>query len=224
MKWLGRRRGSVLLAISGGMVSSTAATLAFARLASKDTNGAHAMVGGVAIAWAMMFIRTLAIVAIFAPSLLPSLGLPLGLMLVICAAAAARQYSRAVSNPEQSLALTNPLDLASAAIFALILTAGMLASKAATNLFGETGLYAVAIAAGAIDIEAISLSLTQMVGTDVTIQVAAMAIGLAAIANTLFKGVIAASSGRNYFGRRCLLLAGLTASAGGTGLAISWLA
>lgn len=219
MKWFGRRRGSIFLAVSGGMVSSTAATLALARLATKDADGVHALVGGVAIAWAMMYIRTLLIVAVLAPSLLPLLGPPLGLMWLICALGAARYYSLATPTTEQDLTLANPLDMRSAMIFTLVLTTGMVASKAAANLFGDTGLYAVAIAAGAIDIEAISLSLTQLVGRDVTVSVASMAIVFAAIANTLFKGVLAAISGRAHFGQHCLVLAGLTSIGGGAAIA-----
>ena len=223
MKWLGRRRGSILLAISGGLVSSSAATLAFARLASKDTSGLNALVGGVAIAWAMMFIRTLIIIAILAPVLLPSLGPPLGVMLLFCLGAALWHFGRSTSSSTSEITLSNPLDLKSAAIFTLVLTTGMLASKAASNTFGELGLYTVAVIAGAVDIEAISLSLTQMVGRDVDVQIASIAVALAAIANTLFKGVLGAVTGRGQFGRRCILLAVLTASSGALALSTIWL-
>ena len=222
MKWLGRRRGSILLAVSGGMVSSTAATLAFSRLAKKDEAGLNAMVGGVAIAWAMMFIRTLVIIGILAPSLVPSLALPLGVMFLICAGAATFQYARVSTGRTEGIELSNPLDLKTAALFTFILTTGMLASKAASNMFGDAGLYAVSIIAGAIDIEAISLSLTQMVGREVAVPVAAIAVVAAAVANTLFKGSLAAISGGGRFGRQCLILAVATAGSGATTLAVTW--
>jgi uncharacterized membrane protein (DUF4010 family) len=223
MAWFGRRRGSILLAISGGLVSSTAATLAFARLVRQDSVGMDVMIGGVAIAWAIMLIRTVIIVTILAPVMLPSIALSFSLMIVICIATAVYYYRRGTSTSAPAISLSNPLDLKSAAFFTILLTAGLFASKAGADLFGEVGLYAVAILAGAVDIEAISLSLTQMVGRDVEIPVASIALVLAALANTLFKGVVAATTGGGAFGRRCFTLALILSTCGGLSLSAYWI-
>ena len=222
MKWLGQRRGSVFLALSGGLVSSTATTLAFAKLARQDQSRQNALLAGTAVAWAMMFIRTFVIVSLLTPALLTYLYLPLGAMLIVSVIAAVILYSRNSHDAATNISISNPLDLKSAGMFAILLTIAMALSKAAAQSFGDMSLFMVSIVAGAIDIEAISLSMTQMAGHEVGIHIAANAIALAAIANTIFKSGIAVFSGGASFGRHCLFLALLLAATGGLVLWLTW--
>ena len=219
MKWFGSRRGAAVLAISGGLVSSTATTVAFAQLSRKDKAVVETMLAGVATAWAIMFARTFVVIALLAPSMLLSATIPLVAMLVACLIQAALLYRRSRAETVPEINLSNPLDLWSAGVFTLVLTAGMLASKAAANLFGGLGLYIVSIIAGAVDIEAVSLSITQIVGRDVPVDIAAAAVTLAAISNTLFKGILAASAGSDKFRAQSIRLALVTALCGGAALA-----
>ena len=62
-RWLGPGRGTVITGLTGGLVSSTAATLAFSRQSkeSGDEQAAQMLAIGTLIAWTVMFFRVLVI-------------------------------------------------------------------------------------------------------------------------------------------------------------------
>ena len=75
-RWLGPGRGTVITGLTGGLVSSTAATLAFSRQ-SKESDSAQAaqmLAVGTLIAWAVMFFRVMVISFAVYPALLRDLA------------------------------------------------------------------------------------------------------------------------------------------------------
>ena len=70
VKYFGERHGVLLAAAAGGLVSSTAVTLANARRAGTGEGLPRLLAAGVALATAVSFVRVLAIVAVLQPSLL----------------------------------------------------------------------------------------------------------------------------------------------------------
>ena len=75
-RWLGPGRGTVITGLTGGLVSSTAATLAFSRQ-SKESDSAQAaqmLAIGTLIAWAVMFFRVMVISFAVYPALLRELA------------------------------------------------------------------------------------------------------------------------------------------------------
>ena len=109
VKWLGHRRGIGLLAIAGSFASSTAVTLSFARFSRNDAGDARALVGGTALAWAGMIVRTAFILGALAPSLIAPLALPFGFMLVVALVTAATFLLRRGTQAAPDLVLSNPL-------------------------------------------------------------------------------------------------------------------
>jgi uncharacterized membrane protein (DUF4010 family) len=93
--------------------------------------------------------------------------------------------------------LSNPFELGPAIKFGILYAVILVVAKAAQFYFQEAGLYAAAIAAGATDVDAITLSMAELAGTEggVAVPTAARAVVLAAIANTIVKGGIALSTG-----------------------------
>jgi len=214
VKFLGERGGVGLLALAGGFASSTAATLSFARL-SRDGAGAQAaFAGGTAAAWAVMVVRTTLIVAGIRPSLLPGLALPMAAMFAVAALAGAVTLWRQREKTPAQLALPNPLDIPAALVFAGLLTAALVISQAAQEYWGQGGILGVAAIAGTVDTDAITISMSRLQDGPDMDQVAARAIILAVITNTLFKGGLAAVVGDRAYGTRVLLTAALTVSAG----------
>ena len=61
-RWLGSGRGTVVTGITGGLVSSTAVTLSFARRGRDEPQAAPALACGILLAWAVMFGRILGMV------------------------------------------------------------------------------------------------------------------------------------------------------------------
>jgi uncharacterized membrane protein (DUF4010 family) len=116
----------------------------------------------------------------------------------------------------QTLAMpphTNPSELKSAVVFALLFAVVLLATAAGQASFGDRGLYVVAGLSGLTDMDAITLSTTQMVRSGrITHETAWRVIVVAALANLVFKtGVVAVLGNRALF-RRITLLFGVTAA------------
>jgi uncharacterized membrane protein (DUF4010 family) len=214
IKWLGPRNGIALTAIMGGLVSSTAVTLSFAQLGRSPTHPDRMLQGGVAIAWALMIVRTFLIVFVLAPAVLVSLWAPLGAMFAVAAGRGGLLLRNSNAPDAMNLDLSNPLDLKAAVMFAVLLAGAMLLSKAAAEQFGPAGLYFVSAISGAVDVDAISLSVSQLAANGLAAPQAGAAIYFAVIANTLLKGGISVFSGGWAYGRGCVLLALAMAAAG----------
>ena len=76
---LGASRGVALTGLVGGLASSTAVTLSFAKEGRETPQNANALACGILLAWAVMFVRVLVLVAVvnrplLAPLLVPFLG------------------------------------------------------------------------------------------------------------------------------------------------------
>ena len=63
-RWLGPARGTALTGLTGGLVSSTAVTLSFAREARDNPQSAASLACGILLAWAVMFLRVIVLVAV----------------------------------------------------------------------------------------------------------------------------------------------------------------
>jgi uncharacterized membrane protein (DUF4010 family) len=159
-------------------------------------------------ATATMFPRTLLIASVIAPQLSGVLALPL-LAAALIAAAGSAVFARSAGRqdaPTAGAAPANPLDLKTAVQFALILAAVMVLVRALKDWSGDTGIYVMATASGLVDIDAITLSLGVMAaGSEVPTSLAAAAILLAAMVNTLVKPAIAFAVAGRAVGLRLLL-------------------
>src|ERR1700720_3649336 len=132
-------RSAFVTAILGGLYSSTATTVVLARRASTgEIPLARAQVG-IALATAVMYLRILAIIAVFnwslAASLTPSL---LALSLLGFALASLHDWyaGRPAAQTSAKVVPSNPLELSAAALFAVLFVAISIASTWASNHFG----------------------------------------------------------------------------------------
>jgi uncharacterized membrane protein (DUF4010 family) len=199
LRMLGAKRSHLLVGTLGGLVSSTATTVVYARL-SRSTPAMLPVAGSiVATSNLIPLVRLAVLGAVVAPSILPALlpllaaGLALGLVALMFRLRTALP-KEAVEIPK----LENPTHLNVAlgfgALYALILFASAWLSERA----GSQGLYAIAVASGFVDVDAISLSSFNLLNNGaVTAQAAASAIGLAYISAVAFKlAVLGAMGGR----------------------------
>ena len=191
---LGAHRGLPLTGLTGGLVSSTAVTLAFARQ-SRDPQSApaHAAIAsGILLAWTMSFARVLVEVLVVNRALLPSLLPTLAAMAVVCAGFAAWHQRRAGRQVQaQDVPLRNPFSLTSAIKFAALFAVVLLVVKIVQAQAPETGLYVVAALAGTTDVDAITLSMAQYARAGRP-DVASQAITIAVLSNTVIKaGMVA---------------------------------
>ncbi|ABA58966.1 membrane protein [Nitrosococcus oceani ATCC 19707] len=197
----GTGRGILLTALSAGLVSSTALTLHFSRIARANPRGQRLLSAGIAFAAATMFPRLLLVVGIIHPSMALYLLFPAGLMGIIVYGGGYWLWRGAKRQSTPHLVLDNPCDLGMAVKFGGLLALVILAAHALKEWFGEIGLYVAAGISGISDVDAISLTLARMAQEDSQVlAVAAIGIFLAAMVNTLVKGGLAWGIGGSRFG------------------------
>ena len=192
MELIGERMGTLVTAIAGALVSSTAVTVSLARFARQHAH-ATMFAGGVILASAIMFVRVVIEVLVVHPGLLHPLWIPLGAMLagLLCGVVWLwLRHGRDTEGSRLGIEVKNPLQLGMALQFSLLLAVVLLLSEAMQEWFGHQGVYALAVASGLMDVDAITLSLARSATQDLPGEVAAMGIVLACATNTLVKGVL----------------------------------
>jgi len=187
----GSRRGIVITGLFGGLASSTAATLSFARLGRQNLGAQSLLAAGVILAAGTMFPRILLEVSVVNRGLLPSLSAPLlGMMVASYLVLPLLLASSEREGPVRAVAISNPFEILPALKFGLLLVAVMLAAKGFQQWFGDAGLFAVAAISGITDVDAITLSVARLARSELDGTVAVQAIVVAACVNTLVKGLI----------------------------------
>lgn len=215
-RWLGPGRGAAVTGVTGGLVSSTATTLAFSRQSRElpDDGAAKSLVSGTLLSWAVMFVRVLVVSFAVAPALLPHLAPALAAMALATIAFAAalhlrdRAQPREASGPAASLAISTPFSLTQAIKFGLLYAAILLLVTIVGDVWGGgAGLLLVAALAGSTDVDAITLSMSQYAQDGGGMGIAAAAIVIASLTNTAVKGGMALAFGSAAYRRR--LVAGM---------------
>jgi uncharacterized membrane protein (DUF4010 family) len=212
-KLIGVRAGAWASGVLGGLISSTATTVSVAR-GSRLTPG-KPDVGAFVImmASAVSLLRVGVLIGVTAPSFLRAALLPLVAMTLVLALIGWMNLRRSLDNSSSPLEQNNPAELKPAILFGLLYALVLIGVAAAHQHFGRDALYAVAVISGTTDMDAITLSVTQLVNSaGIAPGTGWRLIVVAAIANMAFKaGAVAA------LGERRLLLrvgAGFAAAAG----------
>ncbi len=209
---LGAARGLLLTGLTGGLVSSTAVTLALARRSREPRAGPAGMLAaGILVAWLIMLPRLAVLLAVASPVLARRLGPALAGLALVTAGLAWRGFRRArpagaPEAPGVEVPLRNPFSLLEAVKFAALFAAVLVLVKLAGQHAGTGGLYAVAVVAGLPDVDAISLSLAGQVRAGGPVDLAARAVLLAVMSNTGLKAALVLALGSPAL--RCAMLPG----------------
>lgn len=220
-KVLGGRAGALLAGLLGGVISSTATTVTYARRDRAGGISQQAASLVLVIASAVVFLRLLLEVAVVAPSFLRQAVWPLGALFLALAATAAAIAYRADGDAGAMPAHGNPSELKAALGFGAIYALVLLAVAAAKEHLGPSGLYGVAALSGLTDMDAITLSTSQMVANgQLAPRLGARLILLASLANLVFKAGVVAFLGSRALGRRIAVAFGLVVLLGAALLAL----
>ncbi len=236
IKWAGRTRGVMVTGLCGGLVSSTAVTVALARRARGRPDERDLCAAGITAASSIMFPRMALVLAVVAPGMALGLSAPLlaagavgllaaGLLVRRGHAMATRQNDAqadgAAGANTGAADPRNPLDLATALQFGALLAAIFLLARAARAWLGDAGLLALAVVSGLGDVDAIVLSFSAMaVQGGIPAALAAAGILLAALANTVVKTGLAFVIGGPGLGLRTGLALACALAAGGATLLV----
>lgn len=199
VRCLGSSHGTAATGIAGGLVSSTAVTLSFARQSQVDTSASagDALAAGILLSWTVMFVRVVLTVAIVNRALVAHVLVPFIAMALSAAVTAGIFYWRGLAaharlEQKAELPVQNPFSLAASVQFGALFAAVLLVINFAQQYAPGGGVYAVAALAGLTDVDAITLSMSEFSRQDGDFATAAGAIAIAAISNTLVKcGLVA---------------------------------
>lgn len=221
-KIFGGKAGVLLGGILGGLISSTATTLSYAKRAASSAGAAKLAAFVILTASAVSMIRVLVEVSVVAPSSFGQIALPLiaelAFMVMLVVLLWFRHRNDKNEMPEQG----NPAQLKSAITFALLYALIRFGTSAVQEEFGNKALYLVSIVSGLTDVDAITLSTARMAeNQEIESGLAWRLILMAVMANLAFKGVLAAVLGGKMLGRYIALLFGLLILAG-VGLLLLW--
>ena len=217
----GAHKGILFTGLFAGLTSSTALTLHYARISRDNEALSPLLAAGVLAACGTMFPRVLLICSLINPLLAYRLVWPVAIMTLLVYLPAAviwwRQARVTVEQPEIS---QNPMELNSAMLFGFILLVIILLSHALRAWLGNAGIYLLAGISGLSDVDAITLSLTRMSTMDLSPVIAARAIAIATVVNSLVKAGLTVGIGNRALAIRVALPL-VTAGAGG--IACVWL-
>lgn len=189
------RGGIVLAAFLGGAYSSTLTTVVMSRRAAREDHP-HLFAGGILIASGVMYIRLVALLALFNRQLMLLLALPFLVLAGLAMAVGwiwARRPDARVDEVKREFEPNNPLELMAAFLFALLFLAMMVATQLAVTYLGRAGVNILAAVMGVTDVDPFIMGMTQAAGSLTPLKVAAAAVVIAAASNNLVKGIYAYS-------------------------------
>jgi len=216
---VGKHHGAVL-GLFGGLVSSTATTLVYARRSVENENFVSLAVVVILIANLTVLIRLAIVSAVASPAIVPQLLPVLGSGFALGAAVTIYWWRRL--NHQEGLSvpeIKNPTEIRAAATFGLIYGIVLLLSSWLSDVAGSSGLYGVALVSGLTDVDAITLSSLRLYETGkLQATEAITAISLGIISNIVFKLGLVCFIGSALLARQCI--SGMLATAVGIGLAL----
>ncbi len=211
-KFFGEKAGVLLGGLLGGLISSTATTLTYARAGS----GSGAVV--IAIAWATMYPRMMLEVAVAAQNF-RSAWMPLGSLFLVSAAAAFWVWKRRPAKHTGMLVQNNPTEMKTALSFAAVYAFLLVGVAFVKEEFGRSGLRVVAVISGITDVDAITLSTSRLVnGGRLDAAEGWTILVIAVLSNLAFKGAIVGIFGGRELRKQILIPVLLPAITG-----IAWL-
>ncbi len=199
VKTMGRREGTLISSAAGGLVSSTAVTLAASRAAANDRHGLRFHAASIAIATAISLGKTFILVSALNRAVGALVAAPLvGAALAALSVGLLFALRGSARRAKESFELRNPFSLKETLLLAGLIAAVTFAVEVFSAWFGTAGGLITALVSGTVDADAAAVSLARIGGGSLAPATAALGIVLAVTANNLFKfsiGVGAAGRG-----------------------------
>jgi len=188
VKKLGSRYGLWLSGILGGIVSSTAVSVAVGRIAQKAPEQGKSALQSSLLASSVMYLRILIIIRIIGPQFLPFLWWKLvGLSAVGLIMSLLFRPNKSAPDGANVTTLQNPFEISPAMIFAFLFLALQVVTTLVKSSFGDAGLLILSFVIGVTDIDPFIFSLVNSNPQVTHVLIAAIIISM--MGNTLIKGI-----------------------------------
>jgi uncharacterized membrane protein (DUF4010 family) len=196
-------------------------TLTYARLSRSHPDAGRALAAGTMGANAVLLPRVLVATSLLALPLAQALW-PAFIVPFLIAVGLALRGLRDPDGADRQAPEQNPLQFLAAIEMAAIFQVVLFAVAFATAWFGQAGILTSAAVLGLADMDALTVSMADLVVKGTEVRVAANAVTIGVISNTLVKMSIAIVVGRGRFRVLTALGLGLVAVALGGALILRW--
>lgn len=222
LRIVGQRHGARLLGFFGGLVSSTATTLVYARHGRATPALAGLAATVIVIANLVVLVRISVVVGAVSPALLGKV-LPVALGGLVAGALAALPLWRPADAADAPVpAVGNPAEIRTSLGFGALYGVVLVLAAWLSHELGSSGLYGVALVSGLTDVDAIALSTLRLNDLGrVAPREAVTAITLALLANIAFKFTLVAVVAGSAVTRR--VIAPMAGAAAGLIAALLWI-
>ena len=215
----GQTRGSVIAGILGGLVSSTAVTLAFSRASRENDAPTRALALGVVGACNTLILRLVVLCLVLQPVLAPRVAAFLAPPFVVGVVLLAVSLFRRPAEDDPERRVTgSPLRLGTAILLALGFQLTLMVMVAVKDRFGEPGVLASAALLGLTDMDALTFSMTRLAAQAEFVPLAALAMAIGVLSNTVLKLGLGVALGAPAFRRYLVVGLGMMAGASVAGI------
>jgi uncharacterized membrane protein (DUF4010 family) len=191
-RWVGASRGYSAMGLLGGIVSSTAVALQFSRRSRSEPALAASLGLGILAACTVLVLRVTVVATVLnraiTSALVPYLMPPFVVGALVIAVVIWRQPKQAEG--EVAATLNSPLRIGTALQLALAFQIAIFATRIARESFGASGVLTSAFLLGLTDMDALTLSMARLGEAPAEVALAARAITVGMLANTLLKTAI----------------------------------
>lgn len=216
---IGSRRGYSLTGLLGGLVSSTAVTLRFARKSRAEPAASPGLALGVIGACTVLIVRVLVITTILRPAVTVAL-IPFLAPAFVVGATVYLLAARRGDNVDESVPTSkSPLELGEAIKLAVAFQVVLLLIPFVQQWWGSSAVVASAAVLGLTDVDALTLSMSRLSGAD-AVALGALGIAVGVLANTILKLGVSVALGGPKFRRVAALGLVLMAVALAVGLSL----
>lgn len=187
-KFVGTRAGVWASGILGGLISSTATTVSHARRSQQNPQTPALGAFVILLASAVVFLRVAILVGATAPTFARFVVIPFVVMFAVLCLMGWLNL-RGVQNAASPMPTQeNPSELKPAVLFGLLYAGVLMAVAAAKKFLGDSGLFGVAALSGLTDMDAITLSVSQLTASAEISEVTGLRLILvASLSNLIFK-------------------------------------
>ncbi|MCL7957349.1 MAG: MgtC/SapB family protein [marine benthic group bacterium] len=222
-KLFGAKLGTLAAGVLGGLISSTATTVSYSRRSAGHPERSPAAAVVITLASTVVFVRVLFEIAVVAPSIFADTAGPISAMMGVMIGVSAVLYFTGSGRHELEIEDESPpSELGAAIAFGLLYAVVLLGVAFAEEHLGSRGLYAVAAVSGLTDMDAITLSTSELMRTDqLATDTGWRLILVGSLANLVFKGGIVSVLGHRTLRRR-IVLAFASAIAAGIAILFLW--